>query len=64
MTANGSKAVKLRTNKCFPICPRKRTSDLRVNEYAALEEAAAEIERLVATIKIAHYLAVIGVRLF
>ena len=29
----GSKAVKLRTSKCFPICPRKRTSDLRVNEY-------------------------------
>jgi hypothetical protein len=23
---------KLRTMKCFPVCPRKRTSDLRVNE--------------------------------
>jgi hypothetical protein len=22
-----------RTEQCFPVCPRKRTSDLRVNEY-------------------------------
>jgi hypothetical protein len=27
--------AKLRTSKCFPICPRKRTSDLRVNEYTS-----------------------------
>jgi hypothetical protein len=30
---NGSKPVSLEVSKCFPVCPRKRTSDLRVNEY-------------------------------
>src|SRR5262249_31364281 len=29
----GSQAVKLRTSKRFPVCPRKRTSDVRVYEY-------------------------------
>src|SRR5258706_15712040 len=28
-----SKPVKLRTSKFFPVCPRKRTFDLRVHEY-------------------------------
>ncbi len=31
----GSKPVSLGVSKCFPVCPRKRTSDLRVNEYTA-----------------------------
>ena len=30
---NGSKPVSLEVSKSFPVCPRKRTSDLRVNEY-------------------------------
>jgi hypothetical protein len=30
---NGSKPVSLKVSKCFPVCLRKRTSDLRVNEY-------------------------------
>jgi hypothetical protein len=28
----GSKPVSLEVSKCFPVCPQKRTSDLR-NEY-------------------------------
>jgi hypothetical protein len=34
MSAQGSKPVKLRASRCFPVCPRKQTSDLRVNEHA------------------------------
>jgi hypothetical protein len=29
----GSKPVSLEVSKCVPVCPRKRTSDVRVNEY-------------------------------
>jgi hypothetical protein len=29
----GSKAASLEVSRCFPVCLRKRTSDLRVNEY-------------------------------
>ena len=34
----GSKPVGLKTSKSFPVSPRKRTSDLRVNEYTPLLE--------------------------
>src|SRR5207245_5691023 len=30
---DSTKPVSLEVSKCFPVYPRKRTSDLRVNEY-------------------------------
>jgi len=31
--SSGSKPVNLEASQCFPVYPRKRTSDLGVNEY-------------------------------
>ncbi len=33
LVRNGSEPVKLRLSKCFPICSRKQSSDLRIYEY-------------------------------
>ena len=49
----GSKPVKLRTSKCFPVCPRKRTFDLRVNEYT--EAACASTSARRAAVKREYY---------
>jgi CheY-like chemotaxis protein len=41
---SGSKPVSLEVSKCFPVCPRKRTFDLRVNDYTSRGHPAARTE--------------------
>jgi hypothetical protein len=41
MVRLGSKPVKLRMGKCFPVCPRNRTSDLRVNGVRTTSRSAS-----------------------
>jgi PleD family two-component response regulator len=41
-TARGQ--ISLEVSKCFPVCPRKRTFDLRVNDYTSRGHPAARTE--------------------
>jgi hypothetical protein len=54
----GSKPVMLRARKCFPVCPRKQTSDLRVSEYGLTwpggREVHAKMARFIAPYRLYH----------